>query len=96
MVGLCVCADIHPMQETNFKKRNLILTTFELCVAEQERSSVSGPEEPSTLYMCLKIGQFVDWSALKHCPMASYIRTRLKPEYWFTIPSNRYKSGSVK
>lgn len=78
-----------------YSEINLIPMSSELHVTEQERTSVSGPEEPPTLYMCLKIGQFIDWSALKDCPMTSYIRTRLKPEYWFTIPSNRYISQEV-
>ena len=41
-------------------------------------------------YLCVRIGELEKGHQHIWSPMNSYKRRRLKPEYWFSIPVDRY------
>jgi len=43
-------------------------------------------------YLCVRIGELEKGHQRIWSPMDSYKRRRLKPEYWFSIPLDRYAS----
>ena len=48
--------------------------------------------EDPPLHLCLKIGKPINKRVSKTCPIDSYGKKRKKPEYWFSIPRERWVS----
>lgn len=49
-------------------------------------------EEPPPLYLRLRMGKPKDKKIPKSTPIMSYGKKKMKPEYWFSVPRNRYVS----
>jgi len=61
----------------------LLLSRLFYGIEEESEDDASRP-----LYMCIKVGKKFN---LVPGHGGTFVRTRLKPEYWFDIPRDRYR-----